>query len=65
MKDLKEDVAEALVTFLIPLQTKIRDLVKDRVYLASVVAEGNARAQVITSEKVRQAKEAMGLVLGR
>lgn len=65
MKDLKEDVAEALVAFLVPLQTKIRDLVNDRAYLASVVAEGSARAQVITSEKVRQAKAAMGLVLGK
>lgn len=65
MKDLKEDVGEALVAFLLPLQTKIRDLVNDRTYLASVVAEGNARAQVITSEKVRQAKAAMGLVLGK
>jgi len=65
MKDLKEDVSEALVGFLVPLQTKIRNLVDDRAYLASVVAEGNARAQVITSEKVRQAKEAMGLMLGK
>lgn len=63
MKDLKEDTAEALVTFLEPIQAKIRSFMNDPAYLASVLAEGNARAQEITSQKVGQAKEAMGLIL--
>lgn len=65
MKDLKEDTAEALVTFLEPIQAKIQSFMNDPAYLASVIAEGNARAQEITAKKVQQAKEAMGLVLSK
>jgi tryptophanyl-tRNA synthetase len=63
MKDLKEDVSEAIIAMLLPLQEKIRILMDDRAYLASVVAEGNARAHEITASKVQQAKQAMGLAL--
>lgn len=63
MKNLKEDVSEAIIAMLLPLQEKIRTLMDDRAYLASVVAEGNARAHEITARKVQQAKKAMGLAL--
>ncbi|NBX49551.1 tryptophan--tRNA ligase [bacterium] len=63
MKNLKEDVSEAIIAMLLPLQEKIRILMDDRAYLASVVAEGNARAHEITASKVQQAKKAMGLAL--
>ncbi len=64
MKELKEDVAEALVTFLAPLQSKVHDFMKNPDYLISVVAQGNSRAQEITSAKVELAKKAMGLLMG-
>lgn len=64
MKELKEDTAEALVSLIIPLQTKIRELLADRSTLEATLAEGNARAREITSAKILQAKKAMGLVLG-
>lgn len=64
-KELKDDTGEALIAILEPLQTKIREILADRGALERTLAEGNARAQEVTSRKVAQAKQAMGLVLAK
>lgn len=63
MKELKEDTAEALIELLTPLQVRVREILADRTQLLSILSEGNARAQEITSAKVAEAKKAMGLLL--
>ncbi len=65
MKDLKEDVAEALVLYLQPIQEKINDYLKHPDELEKIVAEGSARANEIANEKIRVVKKRMGLHLAK
>ena len=63
MKNLKEDLAEALVAHLEPLQTKINDYLKDPAELEKIVAAGSAKAAQIAAKKVSEVKDKMGLKL--
>ncbi len=63
MKNLKEDLAEALVAHLEPLQKKINDYLKNPDELEKVVSDGSLKAAEIASAKVARVKEVMGLRL--
>lgn len=65
MKDLKADVAEALVLFLEPLQAEINGYLKNRDLLESIIAEGSGRADMIAEQKIKAVKEKMGLILDK
>ncbi|MFA5945628.1 MAG: tryptophan--tRNA ligase [Patescibacteria group bacterium] len=63
MKDLKDDVAEALIVHLTPLQAEIAGYLKHRDELEKVIAEGSARAGAIAGAKIAEVKQKMGLTL--
>jgi tryptophanyl-tRNA synthetase len=63
MKDLKDDLAEALISHLEPLQASIKGYLEHPDELEKVVAEGSLRAHEIASKKVSEVKNKMGLIL--
>ncbi len=63
MKNLKEDLAEALIAHLAPLQADIQNYLNNPETLKQVLAAGAARANEISEEKMRIVKEKMGLSL--
>jgi len=63
MKDLKDDVAEALILHLTPLQAEIAGYLKHRDELEKIVAEGSARAGAIAGANIEKVKQIMGLKL--
>ncbi len=63
MKDLKDDVAEALVLHLTPLQAEIAGYLKHRDELEKVIKEGSARASMIAGVNIEKVKEKLGLKL--
>ncbi len=63
MKDLKEDLAEALISHLEPLQTAIKGYLADPVELEKIVSEGSQKANAIAREKIKIVKNKMGLGL--
>jgi tryptophanyl-tRNA synthetase len=63
MKDLKEDLAEALISHLEPLQTAIKGYLAAPDELEKIVSEGSQRANAIASKKIAEVKAKMGLSL--
>lgn len=61
MKDLKEDLAEMLVVYLLPLQDAIKTRLEDRQGLIDILRNGAERANAIAAKKVALVKERMGL----
>lgn len=60
--ELKEAVADAVVATLTPVRERYIELVRDPEYVREVLRAGAKRAREQASEKVRQAKEAIGLL---
>jgi tryptophanyl-tRNA synthetase len=58
---LKAAVTDAVVTVLEPLQKSYAELADDPTYVASVFADGSARAREVTSSVLADATAAMGL----
>lgn len=63
MKALKDDLAEALVLYLTPLQAEISSYLNHPDELEKIVAAGSARAGEIATRKVAEVKDKMGLKL--
>ena len=63
MKNLKEDLAEALIAHLEPLQKSIQGYLAHPDELEKVVSEGSQRANELAKTKIAQVKERMGLRL--
>ena len=59
--DFKNDLAEAVVEFLAPVQKKYTEIREDKNYLNMVLDEGRDYAVAKSSKKVQQVKEIMGL----
>ncbi len=62
-KYLKEDLAEALVSYLQPLQTKIYSLLADPAMLIAILRQGDERAKILAESKILAVKKNMGLLL--
>lgn len=60
---LKTDVADALVTFLEPLQQRYRDLRADQAYLDNVLKHGAAAATKRALPMMQKVKEQLGFIL--
>jgi tryptophanyl-tRNA synthetase len=65
MKDLKEDVAEALISHLTPLQEKITGYLENREELEQIITAGSEKANAVASEKIKEVKKIMGLTLAK
>lgn len=63
MKALKEDLAEAIVHYLSPLQRKIEELLQDPASLEAILAEGSDRAKPLAEAKIKAVKERLGLAV--
>ena len=61
--DFKKGLAEAVITGLEPLQKKYNELMQDRAQLDQILAEGLLKARERSSAKLKQASEAMGLLV--
>lgn len=59
--DFKNDVAEAVVAFVKPIQARHGEIIADRAYLDSVLDAGAEKAREISSVKVKQVKDAIGM----
>lgn len=61
-KDLKDDLAELVVTKLAPVQERYQELMADRDQLISIAQEGSERAQRLAQAKLLEVKAALGLI---
>ncbi len=59
--DLKEELAEAVVENLRPMQNRYRQLTQDASRIDAFLDEGAAKAQVMAEKKLRLVKERIGL----
>ncbi len=63
MKDVKDATAEALMTFLAPIQQNMTEYLANEDELIHILAEGSARAATKAEGKILQVRSHMGLVL--
>lgn len=63
MKDLKDDVAEALVVYLSPFQAEIQGLLNHRDELVNILDAGSAKAAERADAKMQDVKKKVGLLL--
>ena len=61
--DFKKGLAEVMITALAPVQKKYHELMQDKTYLDQVLSTGLAKARVRSSAKLKQATDAMGLLV--
>ncbi|MHB8295142.1 MAG: tryptophan--tRNA ligase [Acidimicrobiales bacterium] len=59
---LKDEVTEALVATLSPLQQRYREIEADRSYLGAVLADGAERASSVAGATLARAERALGLL---
>ena len=59
--DLKKQVAEAVISALEPVQTRYREIMAERGFVAQVLANGAERVTPIAEDTVNKVKKAMGL----
>lgn len=59
--NFKSDLAEVVVDFLKPFQTKYAELKNDPAYVLSVLTKSEERAKVLASSTLQEVKEKMGL----
>lgn len=60
-KKFKEDLADALIEHIIPIQKELSRLKADPSYLSQILCEGNARASKIAQSTMQEVREAVGL----
>lgn len=63
MRELKEDLAEALVAYLNPIRTGIAEHMAHKDELARIVREGSEKARQETEKKMQQVRERIGVSL--
>ena len=60
--EFKADLAEAIVKFLQPIQTRRKELEKKPGYVEKVIAEGSQKARALAQKTLAEAKEKIGLI---
>ena len=58
--DLKNKLSEIIVTKLSPISKEIQKLLSDKNYIDQILEDGAAKAQDISSKKVKKIKEIVG-----
>lgn len=61
--DFKKDLAENVVEFLKPIQSRYNEIINDRDYLDKILREGLEKAREVSGKKIKEVKEAVGLGL--
>lgn len=60
--EFKNDVAEAIVGELEPIQNKVKELVKDKKYLESIYKSGAEKANYIANKTLRKMQKKIGFI---
>ncbi|WP_373897667.1 tryptophan--tRNA ligase [Haloimpatiens sp. FM7315] len=60
--ELKNDVAEAIIGELKPIQDKVKELVNDKEYLKNIYKEGAEKARYIANKTLRKMKKKIGFI---
>ncbi len=60
--DLKKQLAEDIIKFIIPIREKIKELSANESYIKKVLKDGSERAKVSARETVKQVKEIIGFM---
>jgi len=63
MKNLKDDLAEALSNYLDPIQSKMKELLADKEELKRIIANGSVAAEKVAATKLVEVKKKVGVVL--
>ena len=63
MKDLKDDLAEALIAYLAPIQLRIQDYMANEGKLQKILKQGERQARAQAKPTIEAAKAAMGLTI--
>ena len=58
--DFKDNLSELSVNKILPISEEIKKLLKDPIYLDSILLDGVEKANKIASEKIKNIKEIMG-----
>ena len=58
--DLKNKLSEIIITKLSPISKEIKKLLSDKNYIDQILEDGGAKAQDISSNKVKKLKEIVG-----
>jgi len=61
--EFKEDLAEKIIEFLLPIQNRYKEIDKDNEYINQVIADGAARATAVAQQTLNKVKKAAGLIL--
>jgi tryptophanyl-tRNA synthetase len=58
--DLKKELAEEVLSFVAPIQERIREIGADDAYIRKVLSEGAEKARLSSSKTLREVREIMG-----
>lgn len=58
----KQDLAEAIIAFLEPIQTQYTELISDQTVLQNILRHGKVKAEVIANQTLLDVKQKLGLV---
>jgi tryptophanyl-tRNA synthetase len=60
--ELKQDVAEAIISELEPIQIKVKEILKDKSYLEGIYKEGAEKANYLSIKTLRKMQKKIGLI---
>lgn len=60
--ELKQDVAEAIVEELSPIQAKVKELLADKTYLESIYKQGAEKANYVANKVLRKMQKKIGFI---
>lgn len=60
--DLKNDVADAIVSELEPIQNKVKEILKDKVTLENIYKQGAEKANYVSMKTLRKMQKKIGLI---
>jgi len=60
--ELKKDVADSIIGELEPIQTKVKELLKDKAYLESIYKKGAEKAHYISMKTLRKMQKKIGFI---
>jgi tryptophanyl-tRNA synthetase len=60
--ELKQDVAEAIIFELEPIQMKVKEILKDKSYLEGIYKEGAEKANYLSMKTLRKMQKKIGLI---
>ena len=60
--DFKKEVAEAVISKLVPIQEKYKELLNNKEYLKEIYEKGAKKAREVAEETIREVKDKIGII---